>query len=38
MLVYIVSNDKDNMKNYTDYAKQIIDYKDMDSKFDGKNN
>jgi hypothetical protein len=38
MLVYIVSNDKDNMKNYTDYAKQIIDYKDMDSKFDGRNN
>jgi hypothetical protein len=37
MLVCIVSNDKDNLKNYTDYAKQIIDYKDMDSKFDGKN-
>ena len=36
MFVHILSNDKENIKECTDYAKKIIDYKDIDSKLDGK--
>ena len=36
MFVHILINDKENIKECTDYAKKIIDYKDIDSKLDGK--
>ena len=36
ILVYIVNNDKDNIKNYADYAKQIVDHRDVDDKLDSK--
>ncbi len=36
LFINVLSNDKENMKKYIEYAKKIIDYNDIDSKLNGK--